>query len=251
MPVTGLERFKLTEASFRRLSTVKTWADVNLRTYDLTPAVWKVPPVQRHNYLIARANRWIASLRRSFSELTFAARYGKLPDKIRRRSDLPSSLKVCGPARAIVGLAGAPGVRTVHVVRVLGFHRRSSPTSSLSWYCVRALVAIRVERATLGMQGIEDRFVLVRARSFDDAKKRLRRKWREYATPYLNSDGQAVSWSLDEVIDVYYISEVEIDATGTEVYSRLSRRRMRPSHVWRPKSRSDNRTCRYENPHLR
>ncbi len=42
MPVTGLENFKLTEASFRRLSTAKTWADVSLRTYDLTRAVRKL-----------------------------------------------------------------------------------------------------------------------------------------------------------------------------------------------------------------
>jgi hypothetical protein len=86
------------------------------------------------------------------------------------------------------------------------------------------------------MQNTEDRFVLVRASSCEDAKKLLSRKWREYATPYLNSDGQMVSWSLDKVIDIYDIGETEIDAAGTEVYSRLGRRRMRQSHVWRPKS---------------
>lgn len=237
MPVTGLESFKLNQASFQRLGTAMTLVSVSLRTYDLTPAVWKLPPAQRHNYLIARVNQWIASLRRNFPELTFASWYGKLPDQIRRQSDLPSSLKVCGPARAIMRIADAPGVRTVNVVRITGFRRRSSSTSSLSWYCVRALVAIRVEGATSGMQGTEDRFVLVRAFSFDDAKKRLRRMWQEYATPYLNSDGQAVSWSLDEVIDVYDIGEAEIDVTGTEVYSKLGCRRMRPSHAWRLKSR--------------
>jgi hypothetical protein len=237
MPVTGLENFKLTEASFRRLSTAKTWADVSLRTYDLTPAVRKLLPAQRHDYLITRVNRWIASLRQNFPKLWLAARHGKLSGDIRRRSDLPSSLRVSGPPQLILAIAGSRGVRTVHVVRVAGFRRRPSPTPSLSWYCARALVAIRVERATSGMQNTEDRFVLVRASSFEDAKKLLRRKWREYATPYLNSDGKMVSWSLDKIIDIYDIGEDKIDDAGVEVYSKLGRRRMRPSYVWRPKSR--------------
>lgn len=236
MPVTGLESFKLTETSFRRLGTTKTWADMKLRTYDLTPAVRKLPPEERHDYLITRVNRWIGSLRRSFPELSVAGRHGKLSGDIRRRSDLPSSLRVSGSARMILAAAGARGVRAVHVVRIAGFRRLPSPIPPMSWYCVRALVAVRVERATSGMQNTEDRFVLVRASSFEDAKKRLRRKWREYATPYLNSDGQMVSWSLDKVIDICDIGEVEIDADGAEVYSKLGRRRMRPSYVWRPKS---------------
>jgi len=86
------------------------------------------------------------------------------------------------------------------------------------------------------MQSTEDRFVLVRASSFEHAKKRLNRKWREYATPYLNSEGQMVSWSLDKIVDIYDIGEAEIDAGGAEVYSKLGSRRMRPTYVWRPKS---------------
>jgi hypothetical protein len=237
MPVTGLENFKLTGGSFRRLGKAKVWADVSLRTYDLTRGVRKLPPRLRHDYLIARVNRWIASLCRSFSEMLIETSHGKLLGDIRRKSDLPNSLRVSGPARMILAVAGARGVRTVHVVRVTGLRRQSSRVPSLSWYCVRAFVAIRVEGATSGLQNTEDRFVLIRASSFEDAKKRLSRKWREYATPYLNSDGQLVSWSLDEIVDIYDIGEDEIDPGGTEVYSKLGRRRMRPTYVWRPESR--------------
>jgi hypothetical protein len=237
MAVTGLENFKLTEASFRRLGITRTWAHVSLRTYDLTPAVRKLPPARRHDYLIARANRWLASLRRSFPKLAFTGTYGKLPSKIRRRSDLPSSLRVSGPGRAVLAVANAPGVRSVHVIKVAGFRRRRSPIPPLSWYCVRALVAVRVEGVTSGIELTEDRFVLLRASSFEDAKKRLRRKWQEYASPNLNSLGQMVSWSLDKITDVYSTGEAEIDVTGTEVYSKLVRRKMRPSRGWRPRSR--------------
>jgi phage terminase Nu1 subunit (DNA packaging protein) len=92
------------------------------------------------------------------------------------------------------------------------------------------------------MQMTEDRFVLVRASSFEDAKKRLSRQWREYTAPYLNSEGQMVSWSLDRVIDVYETGETEIDSAGTEVYSKLAKRRMRPEYVWRPKLARSRRT---------
>jgi hypothetical protein len=85
------------------------------------------------------------------------------------------------------------------------------------------------------MQMTEDRFVLVRASSPEDAKKRLKRQWREHAAPYLNSEGQMVSWSLGKVVDVYEICETEVDPAGTEVYSKLGERRMRPEYVWRPK----------------
>ena len=81
------------------------------------------------------------------------------------------------------------------------------------------------------MQSTEDRFVLVHACSFQDATKRLKRKWREYATPYMSPSGQMVSWSLDKIADIYDIVETDIDASGTEVYSKLGRRRMRPSYV--------------------
>jgi hypothetical protein len=85
------------------------------------------------------------------------------------------------------------------------------------------------------MQMTEDRFLLVRASSSEDAKKRLRQLWKEYAAPYLNIEGQMVSWSLDKVIDVYETGETEIDPAGTEVYSKLGQRRMRREYVWRPK----------------
>lgn len=113
--------------------------------------------------------------------------------------------------------------------------RKTKSKSQLDWYCVRAFVVIRVEGATSGLQTTEDRFVLVRASSCDDAKKRLKEQWREYARPYLNSDGQMVSWQLDHVVDVYHACEKDINPSGTEVYSKLGHRRMRPKYIWRPK----------------
>jgi hypothetical protein len=143
---------------------------------------------------------------------------------------------VCCSAREILNLVPETAVESIYVTRVAG-HRRRSRVSQLTWYCVRALIVIRVEQAAAGLQTTEDRLIVVRASSLNDAKKRLKKKWQEYATPYLNSEGQMVSWSLDKVTDVYDTGETEIDPAGTEVYSKLGQRRMRPEYVWRPKSR--------------
>jgi hypothetical protein len=234
MPLTGLDNFKLTESAFRRLGKARAKAYVNLRTYDLTQAVRRLPPVQRHDYLIERVRRWVSSLRCTFPELSFQTTLGKPLGEILQRSDMPSALMVSGSPRKIAAVARAAGVSTVHVVRVEGFRAPSRPTPKETWFCVRALVAICIEGQRAGMQSTEDRFLLVLARSFEDAKKRLSKSWPSYATPYMNSTGRLVSWRLDKIVDIYDVDETKIDPAGTEVYSRLGRRKMRPKFVWRP-----------------
>lgn len=226
--VTGLEDLDLTEPSFLRLGLREVLATVYLRSYELTPGVQKLPPSRRFAYLAARVERWIDSLRSRYPGLSLQAEEGRL-------SRIPQLLSFRGPAREVFPLADSPGVWSVHVTKVAGYRRRRARKPPLVWYCLRALVIIRVEQAKAGMQNTEDRFVLVRASSFEDAKKRLRQHWREYATPYLNSEGQMVSWSLDNIINVYDTGETELDPAGTEVYSKLGHRRMRPEYVWRPR----------------
>jgi len=234
--VTGLERFGLNEGSFRRLGSRKVLACVHLRTYDVTPAVRRLTPSKRIAYMTARVDRWIESMYRHNPELSFQAKVGKPSGGgLRRWSQLPSSLVIRGPARGVSALSRSTGVRLVSITRVAGRRRRRPPKPALEWYCVRALVVIRVEGEKSGMQTTEDRFMLVRASYFEDAKKRLRRHWREYARPYLNAKGQMVSWQFDQVVDIYWIGQTNIDPTGSEVYSKLGQRRMRPKYVWRPK----------------
>lgn len=77
--------------------------------------------------------------------------------------------------------------------------------------------------------------MLVQARSFEDAERRLQPEWEQYAEPYLNPNGEMVTWQLEEIVDVYEIGTLDLDPKGTEVYSRLTQRRMRPGSVWRPR----------------
>jgi Domain of unknown function (DUF4288) len=237
MLVTGLENFKLTQASFRRLGNLQVQAYVNLRTFDLTPEVRRLQPSKRLAYMASRVDRWIRRLYRLHPKLSFELKSGKLSGRnVHRWAELPSTLVVQGSALKVSELTDAVGVSSIHITRVAQHRRNPSRRLQLVWYCVRAFVVIRVEDAKLGMQSTEDRFILVQASSFEDAKKRLKQQWRRCATPYLNSNGQMVSWSLDKVIDVYDTGQTEIDPDGDEVYSKLGCRRMRPEYVWRPKS---------------
>jgi len=231
--VGGLEQFGLNESSFRRLGNQKAQALVFLRTYDLTPAVRRFPPSKRLSYMAARAEKWIETLRRKYPRLLFRVNEGTKGSRNRKRP--ASSLSVQCSAREILGLARSAEIQSVWVTKVGNLRSRlTKPAVALAWYCVRAFVVIQVEGATSGLQTTEDRFVLVRASSFEDAEKRLRNQWREYARPYLNSEGRMVRWQLDHVVDVYDACENDIDPSGTEVYSKLGHRRMRPKYVWRP-----------------
>ena len=237
--LTGLERFGLDEAAFRRLRNRNVVGYAHLRTYDVTPAVQRLPRLKRQPYMAARVDRWIENIQSHYPDLSFQIKGGKAPAATARTwSQLPTTLRVRGTARKILDLAREAGVRLIYVTQIAGHRRLRLPKAQSEWYCVRAFVVIRVERAESGLQNTEDRFMLVRASSFEDAKKRLRKQWREYATPYLNSEGRMVSWHLDRIVDVYQTSETDIDPYGTEVYSKLGHRRMRPKYVWRPRIRS-------------
>jgi hypothetical protein len=228
MQIMGLQNFNLTKASLRQLGSRHTLAHVYLRTYDVTPTLRRMPPEHRLAYVANRVDRWIKELCRAHSRLSFQV-VGGSPSKgpVRQWSQLPSTLVAQGAVRDVLRLIQAAGISSVYITKVAGVTRSTSRKPRLRWYCVRALVIIRVERFRTGMQTVEDRFVLVRALSVADAQKRLRRQWRAYAAPYFNSEGRMVSWSFGKVIDVYDVGESEIDSDGTEVYSKLSKRRMR------------------------
>lgn len=83
------------------------------------------------------------------------------------------------------------------------------------------------------MQQYEDRIVLVQASTPDEAVTKLRKPFATYGSPYLNPRGHMVRWAFEKVLDVYSTSEERIDPAGTEVFSQLRQRRMRPEHVWR------------------
>jgi hypothetical protein len=76
--------------------------------------------------------------------------------------------------------------------------------------------------------------MIVKAYSAGDAMSRLGKVFEKYAEPYLNSQGEMVRWQLEKFVDTYLITEGTLDHRGTEVFSTMWRRRMRPEYEWHP-----------------
>ena len=221
--VYGLDAFGLDLVGLNKLGGRATEVQVHLKTYDLTPSILALPPAERNRRLTDKATRWIAAIRRRFPERKFEIQGAGAP---------PAFVDATIAAREARSLAAMKGVNFVSIRSIEGLRRRKQPTA-LEWYCVRALVVVEVEGQTRGLQTTEDRFVLVRARSFKEAERRLGSHWREYSRPYLNSDGEQVRWKLEKVVDVYATGDPELDPAGAEVYSKLSARRMKAPNARR------------------
>ena len=99
---------------------------------------------------------------------------------------------------------------------------------------MRARVAVQVEGLKKGLQTTEDRILVVKATSPEDAIERLEPEWKAYAEPYVAVGGRRVRWQLDQVVSIFELIDQRIDPRGTEVYSKLGQRRMRPEYEWHP-----------------
>jgi hypothetical protein len=225
--VHGLDAFGLDLAGLKRLGDRSTRIQLHLETYDLTPSILALRPSERNRRLAAKAARWMAAIHRRFPERQFEIGSVQTP---------PAFVDATVAAREVPTLAAMRGVSSVGVSAVEGLRRRKQPPA-LEWYCVRALVVVEVEGKVRGVQTTEDRFVLLKASSFKDAERRLRPQWREYAQPYLNSEGEQVRWKLEKVVDVYATGDRKIDPRGAEVYSKLSARRMKPVRATRRRNK--------------
>jgi hypothetical protein len=223
MMLSGLDRFGLTPSALLRLRGRRVRIRVNLRSFEVTSRVARLAPSDRHSYLSQQAGRWVSRL---------FARYPDAGWSVEAARGIALELEGSVAANRAESVASQPGVRSVVICKVPGYRMVRTPARSLEWYCVRARVAIQVENEHRGLQTIEDRFMLVRAASFEDAERRLAKQWREYATPYLNPKGHLVRWKMERVTDIYEVGSDELDPNGVEVYSKLAGRRMRPEFVW-------------------
>ena len=147
------------------------------------------------------------------------------------------TIDTCMPARRVVEVAAKRYVESVTIDTIDG-RRPKIAGPALCWFCVWGVVAIQIEGQSNGFLDLEDRLILVRAHSADDAKHRLESFLREYAEPYMNPEGYLVRWQLVSFQDVYHLYDDAISPHGTEVYSRLRKARFRPEHRWSPRTKA-------------
>ncbi|WP_342644749.1 DUF4288 domain-containing protein [Mucilaginibacter sp. CSA2-8R] len=143
----------------------------------------------------------------------------------------PRGIKARHPFLALAAIAELDFVGSIFINQVAGA-RKVRHKKPLSFFCVKMTVAVAIEGFTTGMQKVEERMVIVKAKTGEDAIAKLEETKESYSQPYLNSDGRLVSWNI-ESFDDYYETDIRSvqdlnNPDGVEVYSHLRSRKIRP-----------------------
>jgi len=221
--VVGLDDYEITIDELKALSPKKITYRFFFKSVKIKPLI-PLEPHERSAAIAEYLKKSVISAKKRFNFDTFKPNGSKKPWAVDAVSD----------TKTFLALIKSRNIESVFVKEIGGLRKCRKPGTKPSLYSVRAKVAIQVEGQTSGLQTVEDRIITVMAKSFDDAEKKLTKEWKDYAEPYLNTSGELVRWHLEEVVDVYDVSEDEIDPDGTEVYSSFSKRRMKPEYEWHP-----------------
>lgn len=104
------------------------------------------------------------------------------------------------------------------------------------YFCVKMTVVIEVEGISTKKQSIEKRFVLIKAKSDNEAYEKLGNQKNDYAELYLNSDGRFVRWRIESFDDCFETGIAGVDdldnPEGVEIFSKLKSRNSNKQTVW-------------------
>lgn len=223
-----LDEFGLTLNQLTSLGSLKVKLHVYLRHVD-EKSLFRLKPKDRVAKTKAHYELLLAQVK---------ARWNDEPVKVSWNRRQPRGFSASIEARNVHKLLKMPEIGSIWLDEIPGRKRRSLKPQE-KWFAVRARFAIQVEGQTKGFQSYEDRIVMVRAISFQDAEKRLLPEFQEYGSPYLNPYGCLARWHFEKVLDVYEVGDEKIDPKGVEVFSVLNRRRMKPEYVWEPERQKE------------
>jgi len=106
-------------------------------------------------------------------------------------------------------------------------------------FAVKARFAIQIENRSKGLQSYEDRLLLIQAISGEEAEKKLKKGFKGYEKPYMNTYGELVRWKFEEFIDRFdtgysSLEEMLVDEKeGIELFSSLKSRRLNNDRIWK------------------
>jgi hypothetical protein len=141
---------------------------------------------------------------------------------------------------AIEQLANIDVVQSIRVDEIEGIKKKAKKRKKPSFYCVKMIIGIQVEKRTSGLQTYEERYVLFKALSEEDARHKAMEAAAAYETPYLNADGFLVRWKVERFDDVYEVGALNgwgefQKSEGIEVFSTLKIRKLTPDRAWHDK----------------
>ena len=222
--ICGLDEFGLSIGQLTSLGSAKVKFHAHFRHVNETP-LFKLKPSQRREKTKRHYELLLSRVKKKWN-------YGPLD--VTWTLHEPRSFSASVEARQVSHLLRMPEILVIWLDEIPG-PKRVSVKSKERWFAVKARFAIQVEGRTTGLQSYEDRIVMLKATSFEEAKNKLLPEFKRYGAPYLNADGFMVRWAFECVLDDYEIGDEKIDPRGVEVFSVLAERRMKPKYVWQPK----------------
>lgn len=139
-------------------------------------------------------------------------------------------------ARLLPILAQDADLNSVSIETIEGLELKATEQEAFFW-SIQARFAIQIENVTGGLQKYEDRLLLVKAFTEEEAQQKLLKGFESYAKPYLNSSGLLVRWKFEAFTDSYRLDvcspEDFLNEQGVEVFSILGNRRLRPGQEWK------------------
>ena len=233
--ISGLDDFGLSKAELRNLGGTPVTVEVTIHippyTYPSSlqfRTLIRKSPTERRELVHQWRVRAHEKLRKEIPVENLAA--------ISFNND-PVGFRFIIAAKEVGKLFSLRHAESIRIKAIKGIRCKARREHDSRYYAVKARFAIQVEEQTTGMQTYEDRILLVNASSEKEAKKLAMREFREYETPTLSTTGHFYRWGFEKILDIYETFDTAIDANGTEVYSELKDRRMKPEYEWHPEKR--------------
>lgn len=115
------------------------------------------------------------------------------------------------------------------IIHKLEGARRVRKKPVYSYYCMKVTAVQEIDHhEDETEQVVEERFVLIRAKSFEDAYKRMKKHEKTSCEPYMNSSFEIVRWKIIDyedcfLTDIHSFNDLS-DSNGKVVYSLLERK---------------------------
>ena len=234
--ITGLDEFGLSRSQLPGLGARVVAAEALLR---LPPHFHPSPKLFRQLLPLTPAARRESIRTWRKTQLARLIREERLPiHTVLRRGRDPVGISVTVTASALHRLLRSKYVGRVTIKSIQGKRRRAAARAldeATALYSVRVLFALQWEQQRYGLQLVEDRIVLMRAKSEAEVRRRADRQFTREGNPVLNSDGHFYRWAYQGIVDVCESSDREWSPKGTEAYYEVRNRRMKAQYEWRPK----------------
>lgn len=156
----------------------------------------------------------------------------------------PRGITTTIPFSLLKKIAKMPYVGLVFIINIRHAKKLKPAKKAHSYYCVKMTVVCEIEGRKKGFQTMEERFVLIKANSFEQAYKKMEKQKKAYEEPYLNAYGECVRWKIERfddcfLTDIHTLEDLNAPE-GIEVFSAFKphKRKITSLHYWDGKPNS-------------